>query len=121
MPTPSQETIEALKKRFPERALHQVETVICGDEHILLMTSPSQVEYQKYTDEMLKALELKGETEKVQALRGAQLRAILAQTRWPDRDEVQRIFEYAPEAVDEFHKTLREHAGAGAEVRSKKL
>jgi hypothetical protein len=119
--TPSPEKINELKQKFPERSLHQVDITICGETHTLLMTGPSTVEYDKYTDEMLKAIELKDSAEKQRALRRAQLTHVLAETRWPDRDDVNRLFEHAPEAVDEMQKPCREHAGSSAEVRSKKL
>lgn len=123
MDAPSPEKVAELKVKFPERSLHQVEIDVCGETHYLVMTGPSSDEHKKFTDEMLDAQDKEEKDRKdfVASSRGAILRAVLAQTRHPARDEVQRFFDFHPEALDTLPKKLREHAGANAEVRSKKL
>lgn len=132
MGSPSPEKIKELKALYPERSLHQVDLVDTrvdadgkkqdvGELFTMVMTGPSSDEHKKFTDEMLDAKDKKDEKERIAALRGAILRAVLGQTRWPAREEVQKFFEMHPEAVDDLSTTLREHAGSNAEVRSKKL
>lgn len=121
MGAPSPEVIHELKAKFPERSLHLVEAVDGETTHHFVMTGPSRDEHKKFTDEMLAAKDQKDEAAKIAALRAAIERAALAQIRWPARDDVQRLFDYKPEMLDGLADTLRQHAGAETEFRTKKL
>lgn len=123
MDRPSDERILALKAQFPDRTLHLVEVLDEGDDALrcFVMTSPSSDEHKMYTERMLEAGEAKDEKDKQAKGKQAIYAAALAQIRWPERDEVRKIFEYSPDLVWKFADLLQKHAGSGLELRSKKL
>ena len=121
MAEPSKEVIERLKAQFSDRSLHLVEIVDEGESMHFVMTGPNKHEYKKFVDEVLGAKEKKTDAEMVDAVRSATERAALAQIRWPERAEVQDLFDRRPALVDSFRDEIHKAAGANAEVRSKKL
>lgn len=122
MSKPTPETIEMLKAQFPDRVLLEVEAVD-GDDQVMtfVMTGPNKDEYDFYIEKMLAAKDLKGESERIKAVRKAAENAALAQIRWPDRPSVQRAFEMRPEMIDGFPEELRKAAGSNVELRARKL
>lgn len=122
MEEPSPEKIAEIKAKFPDRSLHLVEAK-AGEDSVafFVMTGPTRDEYKKFTDEAIKANDVKNESDKMAGLRGAIERAALAQIRWPDREECQKLFENKPAMVDGFAKELHEAAGSNVELRSRKL
>lgn len=121
MNEPGKEVIERLKSQHADRSLHLVTIVEDGDEIHFVMTGPTKLEYKKFTDEILGAKDKKNDAEMVDAVRTAVERAALAQIRWPDRSEVQAVFDRKPALVDSLRDEIHKAAGANAEVRSKKL
>lgn len=121
MSAPTPEQVAAVKAKFPERSLHHVEVEIHGEVHHLLMTGPSAMEHRKFSEEGVAALAVTDQLERTYALRRAVFNAVRLQGRWPTREDIERLFEFHPEAIDSLHDILHSHAGASAEVRSKKL
>lgn len=119
---PSKDQIESLKSKHSDRSLHQVEIVDGEDVYFFVITGPNEEEFKKFNDEMMDAGEMKvAEKVKNDAIRQSAKRAALAQIRWPDRAEANRIFDMKPDFVMDFPKELRRAAGSNTEVRSKKL
>ena len=120
---PSADRIAQLKTQFSDRSLHIVDVI--GDDgeaqYCFIMTSPSSDEMAKFCEEAINAEEAKDAKEQRRMLHGAISRAAMAQIRWPERDEVRKIFEYNSEMLWKIGPLLRKHAGEGAEFRSKKL
>lgn len=125
MSEPSSEIIAQLKSQFSDRSLHQVTKSNPDDEGVrftFLMTGPTRDELDKFDEDMLKAKDKGGtDAEKKIAIRGAVERTAYALIRWPDRDEVKRIFNLHSEMVFSFADDIRNFAGASFETRSKKL
>lgn len=121
MAEPTAEKIAQLKAQFPDRSLHLVEAVDGDDTTTFIMTGPLREEYQKYLEEVTKAGDAKSKIDSINQTRAALERAVLAQVRWPDREECKRIFEQRPAMIDQFFDTLQAAAGSNVEVRSKKL
>lgn len=125
MSEPSSETIQQIKSQFSDRSLHLVEKFSPADDGVkyhFLMTGPTRDELDKFDEDMLKAKD-KGSTEaeKKVAIRGAVERTAYALIRWPEREEVKRIFNLHSEMVFSFAEDIRNFAGASFETRSKKL
>jgi hypothetical protein len=122
MEEPSQEVIDGLKKQFPSRSLQRVDVTVIEDEDIcLIMTGPSEAEYERFTESIQKALEIKAPPDRERAARVAIQNAALAQIRWPARDEMNELFARYPALVNTLAEQLHKSAGASAEVRAKKL
>ena len=124
---PPDEKIEYLKTQFPDRALYEVDAVAVdkdtGDDVVLtvVMTGPTRDEYRFFTNKLIAATDIKDTGDKMWAIRAAVENAALAQIRWPEREEVKRVFDSRPEMVDGFAEKLREAAGSNIELRSRKL
>lgn len=121
---PTAEQVRALKEQFPDRTLYLVETVdqVEGaDVYFFVMTAPLEVEYKKFTDEMVACDARKGTSERIDAVRAAIRNAALAQIRYPDREEAKRVLAAKPHMLEKFAAELQKHAGAEVELRSKKL
>lgn len=119
---PSAEVIQQLKSKYPDRELHQVEFGENGISEVecFVMTGPNRSEYQKFVDDITKAGNAK-EVDRGQAIRFAIEQNALAMIRWPERDEVKKLFDTYPAAIEKFADKLRETAGGTFELRSKKL
>ena len=111
----SPERVQAIKASMPGRSLHAVTLADGDEEHVFVMTGPNRDEYKKFIREVTEA---RDSTEK---LRDAVERSVLAQVRWPERDEVRGIFDAHPVFPDKLGEKLHEFAGANAEVRAKNL
>jgi DNA-binding NarL/FixJ family response regulator len=119
---PSAEVIARLKEKHPDRALHLVTMTHCEQTHHFVMSGANHYEYKKFQDEVLEAGDkAKNSADKLEKLTLAIKTAALAQIRWPDRTEVDRVFMENPGLIPLFSDKINEHAGSSAEVRSKKL
>ena len=124
---PPDDKIEYLRTQFPDRALYEVDAVAVdkdsGDDIVLtvVMTGPTRDEYRFFTNKLISATDIKDTGDKMWAIRLAVENAALAQIRWPEREEVKRVFDSRPEMVDGFAEKLREAAGSNVELRSRKL
>jgi hypothetical protein len=125
MAEPTPEQIAQLKEKYPDRSLHLVEKFDPKEHeqepYAFVMTGPSRDELDKFDQEMIAAGKAKEDSDKKVAIRGACERAACAQIRWPEREEVRRIFGLHPEMVYGFAEDIRSFAGATFETRSKKL
>ena len=123
---PPDDKIEYLRTQFPDRALYEVDAVAVdkdsGDDIVLtvVMTGPTRDEYRFYVNKMIAAKDVKDEGDRLWATRQAIENAALAQIRWPEREEVKRVFDSRPEMVDGFAAEIQRAAGANIELRSKK-
>lgn len=117
-------TITMLKAKFPDRTLHSVEIgdgEDGGELYQFIITGPTATEYKKYQDEMLEARAKGKDKEQMEAAQSAIRRAALAQIRYPERAEVERLFEMKPGLISHFGEELPKAAGETLKVRSKKL
>lgn len=121
MAEPNKEQIERLKAQHSDRSLHLVTVTDDGEEYHFVMTGPSKLEYKKFMDELLSAKDKKNDAEMVETVHKAVECAALAQIRWPERLEVQALFDRKPALADSFRDEIHKAAGANAEARSKKL
>lgn len=121
MAEPNKETIERVKSQHSDRSIHLTTATDGDDVYHFIMTGPNRAEYKKFYDELLGAKEKKTDAEMVEAVHIAVERAALAQIRWPERAEVQGLFDRKPGLVENFRDELHRLAGANAEVHSKKL
>jgi hypothetical protein len=112
---PDDETIQKIKARYPGRSLHFAELTENGEKHVFILTGPSKVEYKKFQDDF------KAAGNDSTKLTLAVESSALAQIRWPEREDVQALFENKPGLVQHFAPLLVEFAGSNAEVRSGKL
>lgn len=111
----SPEKLAALKATVPGRSWHEVTLVDGEQEHVFIVTGPNREEFKKFVRETAEA---RDSTEK---LREAIERAVLAQVRWPSREEVRELFDAHPVFPDKLGEKLHEFAGANVEVRAKNL
>jgi hypothetical protein len=123
MEAPSKDKIDQLKAKHPDRALHLVEFQNPGEEEItyFIMQGANYDEYKLYQDQIRTANDAKSDLERSEKLMTAAKNAVMRQTVWPDRDEVKDILFRNPGFVEQAQKSIREHCGSSAEVRSKKL
>lgn len=112
---PSEDVVIKLKAKFPNRSLHSVEIDVSGETFYFLMTGPTKVEFKKYHEE-LKAAGSDG-VKLIQAVETA----ALAQLRWPEREDIQALFEHYPGLPTHFGEYIGEFAGVNADSRAKKL
>lgn len=115
MTEPDEMAIAQVKAKYPDRALELVSLTANGDEYHFVMTGPSGPEWKKFLEETSAA------SGNAAAGSLAIERAALAQIRWPERDEVRRIFDSKPALVGNLAEVLTRMAGVEAEVRAKKL
>ena len=123
---PSDKDIEAVRAKYPDRALAHVtaqgDAEMGTDEaYHFIMTGPSRVELEKYQQEIEEAGKQKSLLEKNRATTEACERAMLAQIRWPDRPTVEQVFTRYPNMPLQFTETLIGMAGDSFKVRAKKL
>jgi len=118
------EVVAQLKEKHSDRSLHQVDKYDPDDTSVsytFVMTGPNRDELDKFEQEMLATDKVSDKHEKKSAIRTAIEKAALAQIRWPDRDEVKRIFGLHSEMVFSFATDLRHFAGDTFATRTKKL
>jgi hypothetical protein len=118
------EIITQLKEKYPDRSLHQVEKFDPGDAAVIytfVMTGPTRDELDKLDQEMLSTDKVTDKLDKKNAIRSVSEKAAIAMIRWPERDEVKRIFGLHPEMVYSFVHDIRKFAGDSFETRTKKL
>lgn len=112
---PDQATVDKIKALYPDRDVVRIVMADPSGDFPFLLTSPKREEWKKYRQEMVKA---GSDIEQVEA---AIERAALAQIRWPDRQEVQALFDRKPGMVQNFAEEIAKLAGVHAESRVKKL
>lgn len=118
------DVIKHLKEKHPDRSLHQVEKYDPDDtstSYLFVMTGPTRDELDKFEQDILATKKVTDEHERKGAVRTAAEKGALAQIRWPERDEVKRIFNLHPEMIYSFAADLRRFAGDTFETRTKKL
>jgi hypothetical protein len=118
------EVVKQLKEKFTDRSLHLVEKFDPEDpstSYAFVMTGPNRDELDKFEQEMLATKKVSDPHENKIAIRTVATTAALAQIRWPDREEVKRIFNLHPEMVFSFANDIRRFAGDSFETRTKKL
>jgi hypothetical protein len=130
MREPTEEEIKAVKDKYPDRALVQLDSYQVdkddiaqadGETIVFVFSGPSRPEYDRFTQEIEQARSVKGEAAKSTAIRDAIEKAVTAQIRWPARTEVQEIFAKYPALSVEFAEHLHRLAGASFRVREKHL
>jgi hypothetical protein len=105
---------EQVAAKYPDRDVQAVALVTGETEWFFVLTSPNRDEWRKYRTEISKA----GDDDI--AIEGAVERAALAQIRFPERDEVKKVFERKPGLILSFAALLSKLAGLSAEAVEKK-
>jgi hypothetical protein len=119
---PAKTDIDAVKSKHADRSVHRVTASAPDlDEYVFIMTGASQVEYEKYQQDMLAATEKKDLAQRTEATISAARKGALAQIKWPAREQVVRLFDQYPLMPLQFTDELGKMAGDSFEVRSKKL
>lgn len=124
MSEPSPEIIKQLKEKHSDRSLHQLEKFDADDSDVkytFLVTGPTRDELDMMDQELLKCESVADKHDYKVKIRNVAEKAAYAQIRWPEREEVKRIFGLHPEMSFSFVKDLRKFAGDSFETRSKKL
>lgn len=105
---------EQVVAKYPDRDVQAVVLKTGETEWFFVLTSPNRDEWRKYRTELSKA----GDDDI--AIEGAVERAALAQIRFPERDEVKKIFDRKPGLILNFASVLSRLAGLSAETLEKK-
>lgn len=108
------EAKQAVARKHPERDVQAMVFLTGESEWFFVLTSPNRDEWRKYRTEINKA----GDDDI--AIEGAIERAALAQIRFPERDEVKKIFDRKPGLILNFAPVLSRLAGMSAEAVEKK-
>lgn len=109
--------LEQVRASFPDREVEAVEFDMGAGKPPLffILTAPDRDEWKKFRSELRKS---KNDDD---AAENAIERAALAMIRWPERTEVQRIFNRKPGMIGNFAEVISRLAGVDAEAREKKL
>lgn len=107
-------TLSTLKNQFAPRDI-EVVTMVDGDIEIqFAMTPLNRQEWKKYR------MDVTGSKDNLEKVETAIENTALAMIRWPDRQEVIKIFDRRPGMIQNFAAELGRMAGANAEARIKK-
>ncbi len=116
MNAPDENAISAVKVKHSDRDVRHVSyTEDDGEEYHFLMTGMNREEWRRYRQDQVAA---GSDWDKLES---AIERAALSQVRWPDREEVKKLFNRKPGLIQLFSEELNRAAGAEAKAQQKKL
>lgn len=113
--SPAESQLETIKAKFEDRIVTIKRLGDQYEEYEFVLTSPTDAEWTRFQKEIREAGS--DGDKKMAAVKGA----AMAQIRFPERVEVQRIFAKRPGIAVNFFSILSGLAGVDAEEREKKL
>lgn len=116
------EKVQQIKSQFPDRHIIAIDALDEESQFItFIMTSPERGEYRIYTEQMLKANDIKDPGDRMWKIREIIENHALCQIRHPSRETCQALFRSRPEMIDGLGDELRKAAGSQVEFRTRKL
>ncbi len=114
MQEPTAADLDKVKSDFPNREVMPFCLSDSFGEYWFILTSPNGAEWTKYLQE------IKTAGGDVELLNKAVTRLAIAETRYPERQEILNLFERRPGLAQQFASPLGEMAGLDAEGHLKK-